>query len=90
LYPTDVGWYSPIYDGGDLDRINLDALGRDDKAKVSSASYTKFAFAKVGLQTGISETLEDLLDVDLVLCYVLRIDENIVKVSSAEIVQIFE
>ena len=51
---------------------------------------TKLIFFEVNLETSVLEVVEDLFDILLVFEFILRVDQNIIKVGSTEIVQVVE
>jgi hypothetical protein len=86
----DVLWSLPVDNSGDLLWIYFYIISSDNKPKVLRTFNAKLVFFEVNLETGILETAEDLFDMLLVFEFILRVDQNIVKVGSTEIVQVVE
>ena len=83
-------WSLPVDDSGDLLWIYFYNISSNNKPKVLYTFDTKLVFFEVNLETGVLEVAEDLFDILLVFEFILRVDQNIIKVDSIEIVQVVE
>ena len=79
-------WSLLVDDSGDLLWIHFYAISSEDKPKVLRTFDAKLAFFEVHLETSVLEAAEDPFDMPLVFEFILRVDQNIVKVGSTEIV----
>ena len=74
----------PVINNLDLVLVNLYTLSANNKAQVLYIIYSKFIFLNVSLQACFLELYKDLLYMLLVLQLIIRVDQNIIKVSRVE------
>jgi hypothetical protein len=84
----DVLWSLLVDNSSDLLWIYFYTISSDNKPKVLCTFDAKLVFFEVNLETSVLEAAEDLFDILLVFEFILRVDQNIVKVGSTEIVQV--
>jgi hypothetical protein len=81
-------WSLLVDNSSNLLWIYFYTISSDNKPKVLHAFNTKLIFFEVNLETGVLEVAEDLFNILLVFEFILRVDQNIIKVGSIEIVQV--
>ena len=68
----------------DLVLVNLYALNTNNKAQVLYITHFEFVFLNIGLQAYFLELYKDLLYILLVLQLIIKVDQNIIKISHTE------
>jgi hypothetical protein len=79
-------WSLLVDNSSDLLWIYFYTISSNNKPKVLRAFNTKLIFFEVNLETSVLEAAEDLFDILFVFKFILRVDQNIIKVGSIEIV----
>jgi hypothetical protein len=88
LYIYNTGWHGPGYYSLDLLRVYFDSVPIYYQAQELSLINSKFILCKLCKQASFSKLLEDFLDILGILRSGLAIDQDIIKVSSIEDIQI--
>jgi len=73
----------------DLYGIYLNAFGRNNKAEILNLYNVKLALSNVDLESSFKQLLYYFNDVLFMIFYSLRVDEDVVKVNSVELVEVF-
>ena len=78
----------PLRNSRKFGRIHLDAVSTNDVAKVLNFGFIKFAFLGVSEKIGITKSIQDELDMTIMLILVFRENKNIIKVNDAKDVKV--
>src|ERR1700761_7019678 len=82
LYVLDFARNGPIYNRRDFRRGHTEAVRRKNKTKIFGGRNTKLAFRKFAVKPGFPESPENFSDVFRVLSFIVRINQNVVKVNN--------
>uniref|UniRef100_A0A0W0F2B9 Uncharacterized protein n=1 Tax=Moniliophthora roreri TaxID=221103 RepID=A0A0W0F2B9_MONRR len=77
----------PVSDSLDLIFSYPQTIGQEDVAKEFALRYVELTLLGITEQVMLLELLKNLLDVLLIVVYILRVDENVVKVDNNTDVQ---
>jgi hypothetical protein len=83
----DGGRKWPVFDGGKLLWVHLDALGRNNEAEEFNLSLVKFAFLSIGKEVGTTKTFKDLTDEFVMVLTRVGIDKNVIQINNAGDIQ---
>ena len=78
----------PVNDRVNLRRVHLNTLGGNNQAEVGDFCNVEGIFSNIDLQSRIDKFLEDSLYIDLILCFVIAIDQDIIQVYCNEVIQL--
>ena len=76
-----VRWGWPFCDAGDLDRIHLDLVVRDDHAKIFDAGFFEFALLVPEVQVMFMHVIQDNSSDPAMFFEVMCEDEDVVEVD---------
>ena len=78
----------PVNDRINLGRVHLNTLGGDNQAEVGDFYNVEGIFSNIDLQSRIDEFLEESLYIDLMLCFVIAVDQDVIQVYYNEVIQL--
>jgi hypothetical protein len=90
LYSFDSAGHSPLGDGCYFLWINLNAFGADNKTQILSLCYAKLTLLDIYLKASLLESLKHLLYMQFVFHWITWVDEDIIQVGCAEVLQVFK
>ena len=83
-------WVPPNLDDGDFVQVHCNAFSADDEAEEFHRGDRELTLLDINLEAGLAESIQHLADMLLMLQRILRVDQDIINVGSAEIIKVIE
>ena len=89
LYILNTDWGLSINNSSDFSRIHSDFFLNNDEIKIFDFFNIEFTFVNVKLKTDVLKLSENCLNMNLMILFILTVNQNIINVNSDKNIKAF-